>query len=174
MELHDLISPSRIFVLETENTDKEQLLRTLLLNCLNCDKQGTDFDIVWPLLWERERSMSTGIGQGVAIPHCSTEKVTDVKGILAVLRKPIDFQALDDEPVHLVVLMLMPKNKFDRHIKTLATVARTLNDAGFRQRVLEAQSAEAVYTVLRGDSAESTEEPAGSQPDEQDKPPAPG
>ena len=93
--------------------------------------------------------MSTGIGLGVAIPHCSSEWVDDVVVSLAVLTRPLEFQAVDDEPVQIVVLLLMPRNRFDRHIKTLASIARMFNDEGFRQKILNAESEEAIYELIQ-------------------------
>ncbi len=148
MELHELISEKNIFVLETAPESKEELLALVLKDCLICHGQSTDYAAIWDTLLERERSMSTGIGQGVAIPHCSTDAVTDVRGVLVLLREGVDFESLDDDPVRIIVLMLMPKNKFDRHIKTLAAVARTFNDPAFRKGILEARTPAEAHAFL--------------------------
>lgn len=148
MELTDLISEKNIFLLDSPPETKEELLALVLRDCLECHQQTGDFDAVWATLLDRERSMSTGIGQGVAIPHCSTEAVSDVRGILVLLKNGIDFESLDEEPVRIIVLMLMPKNKFDRHIKTLAAVARAFSDPGFRSGILQATTAAEAHEFM--------------------------
>ena len=148
MELNELITEKNIFLLDSAPSTKEELLALALKDCLDAHQQSADFDAVWTTLLEREKSMSTGIGQGVAIPHCSTEAVSDVRGVLILLKQGIDFESLDAEPVRIIVLMLMPKNKFDRHIKTLAAVARTFSDPAFRRSILAAQTPAEAHAFL--------------------------
>ena len=105
-------------------------------------------DVIRGALLEREASMSTGIGQGVAIPHCSSEYVSEVHGALALLPRGIEFQSVDEEPVRVAVLLLLPKNKFEKHIKTLAAVARLFNNQDFRETILGSTSPERAAELI--------------------------
>ena len=151
MELHEIISSERILRLDNFQGDKSELLKLIFEKCdkISSFKEKRR-DEIWETLIERENSMSTGIGLGVAIPHCSTEYVDDVIAMLAVMKDGIDFQAIDDVPVQIIVLLLLPKNKFEKHIKTLASVARLFNNEEFRSRILNAENSEEIYAILQG------------------------
>ena len=82
-----------------------------------------------------------GIGKGVAIPHCAIEAIDDAKGALAVLDKGINFEAIDDAPVQLVVLLLSPKLKMQQHVKNLASIAKFLSTDDNKHSLLGLKSA---------------------------------
>ena len=148
MNFQELISPEKILLLDSPPGDKLDLMRTLLSRCLNGTEAAAQENAIWESLMEREKSMSTGIGMGVAIPHCSTEHVTEVQGTLALLRQGIDFESADGKEVRIVALLLMPRNQVDQHIKTMAAVAKLLHNDDFRRRVLEAATAEDAHKLL--------------------------
>lgn len=148
MEFYELIAKDKIFLMQKPYATKQDLLQDLLDRCL----QGTDLkgqrDKIWQTLLEREESMSTGIGQGVAIPHCSTEHADTTFACFALLRTGVDFQSVDEYPVRLVVLLILPKNKFDKHVKTLASVARLFNNADFRKAILDVTDPEDIHNLI--------------------------
>ena len=148
MEFHELIAKDKIFLMQKPYAAKLELLQDLLDCCLKGTELAEQRDRIWQTLLEREESMSTGIGQGVAIPHCSTDHVDTTLACFALLRTGVDFQSVDDSPVRLVVLLILPKNKFDKHVKTLAAVARLFNDVGFREAILEMDSPEEVHKLI--------------------------
>ncbi|MBX7058257.1 MAG: PTS sugar transporter subunit IIA [Leptospirales bacterium] len=158
MDLSEVITPERIAILEERFENKQELLERLFNRCCGEEDFGGKRAEVWRSLLEREKSMSTGIGLGVAIPHCSSDYVPDVLAYAAVLRQGVEFQAVDEAPVQIIVLLLMPKKKFERHIKILAAIARQFNDEGIRRRVLQAADAAEAYGVI----AESAASPRGS------------
>lgn len=90
----------------------------------------------------RERSVSTGMEQGIAVPHAALEDLPGVLAALAVLPDGLDFQSLDQLPARIVVLLLVPKREKLVHVRTLTEVARRLSDAAFRQRVLSCRTAD--------------------------------
>ncbi len=98
---------------------------------------------------DRENSKSTGIGYGIAMPHASVAAVADVVAVVARLNPPVDFQALDDQPVRLCVLLLTPQGQFQRHLQTLASFARFLSDKERRAKLENAQTAEEMLAVFR-------------------------
>lgn len=156
MELQDLITVENIRIVRDPASDKMEFLHDLLDYCLKTSEQSKNKDQIWKTLIEREMSMSTGIGLGVAVPHCSSDHVRDVTISIAVIPDGIDFQAVDNEPVRIVVLLLLPKNKFEKHIKTLASIARMFNDRKFRDRILAAKSEKEVESILKS-SAENSQ-----------------
>ena len=155
MQLHEIIFKERIIQLDQFQGSKTDLLKYIFDKCESLSSIAPKHkDDIWETLIERENSMSTGIGLGVAIPHCSTEHVTDVIGMLTVLKEGIDFQAIDDVQVRILILLLLPKNKFEKHIKTLASVARLFNNEEFRTRVLNSSSTDEIFEILTSSSGD--------------------
>lgn len=148
MDLREVISEDRLVILDQKFENKEALLETLFNLCAGSEDFGGKREEVWRALLEREKSMSTGVGLGVAIPHCSSDFVPDVMTFAAVLRHGVEFQAVDEAPVRIVALLLLPKKKFERHIKILAAIARQFNDESIRKGVLDAPDAAEAYRVM--------------------------
>ena len=96
----------------------------------------------------RERSMSTGIGGGIAIPHAGVESLDKVVAALGRSEKGIEFELMDDAPVQLVILLLVPKNQTQLHLRTLATLAKFLNTKNQRQQLLQADTADKLEQIL--------------------------
>ncbi|MCG9876474.1 MAG: PTS sugar transporter subunit IIA [Leptospiraceae bacterium] len=99
-------------------------------------------------LLQREKSMSTGIGSGVAIPHCSISVVDTLKSVMAISPQGIAFDSIDSNPVHIFILLIVPKSKFQEHIKTLAMIAKTLNQPDEREKIIQSKSLEEIKKVL--------------------------
>jgi mannitol/fructose-specific phosphotransferase system IIA component (Ntr-type) len=108
-----------------------------------------DRDDILASLKQREETMSTGIGFGIAIPHCSSDRLDQV--VAAFGRSPggIEFDALDNAPVKFVVLFIVPKNQFQTHLRTLASIAKFLNDRSTRESLANAQSREEILSIFR-------------------------
>jgi mannitol/fructose-specific phosphotransferase system IIA component (Ntr-type) len=106
-------------------------------------------DGVITALRKREQSMSTGIGFGVGLPHASTELVSELVCALGRSRTGIEFDALDGQPVHLVILLLVPKGQYQQHLHTVAHVARLLHNADFRDALAQAPDAAAILKIVR-------------------------
>jgi len=99
-------------------------------------------------LRHREETMSTGIGFGIAIPHSSCDAVHEVTACFGRSQSGIDFESLDGKPVHFIVLFLVPKDQFQTHLRTLAAIAKFLNDPAVRSELGEAGNAKAVLEVF--------------------------
>ena len=93
--------------------------------------------------------MSTGIGKSVAIPHCTSIKVDDIIIILALCENGIDFDAIDGLPVKIAILLLVPKNKLTQHIKTLANIAKIMNNDEIRQELLTLKTPDAILKSIK-------------------------
>jgi fructose-specific phosphotransferase system IIA component len=102
---------------------------------------------------EREKIMSTGVGSGFAIPHGKTDAVTDIVGAFAVTEKPIDYEALDEQPVRLIFLLVGRENMVGPHIKLLSRISRLMNREEFRRRLIAAGSAQEILEAFRQEEA---------------------
>ena len=99
-------------------------------------------------LRHREETMSTGIGFGIAIPHASCDAVSEVVACFGRSNEGIDFESLDVKPVHFIVLFLVPKDQFQTHLRTLAAIAKFLNDPAVRAGLAEAPDAKDILAVF--------------------------
>lgn len=100
------------------------------------------------VLLEREKLGSTGIGDGIAIPHGKLNIVDDLAISFGRSKEGIDFNAMDGKPVYLFFLLLAPENAAGQHLKMLAKLSRMLKDATFRKNLLEATSKEEIYRII--------------------------
>jgi mannitol/fructose-specific phosphotransferase system IIA component (Ntr-type) len=105
------------------------------------------------VIFEREKIMSTGVGSGFAIPHGKTDAVSDVVGAFATTAEPIEYQSLDGQPVRLVFLLVGRENMVGPHIKLLARISRMMNKEEFRNKLLEAETPEAIIETFREEEA---------------------
>ncbi len=107
-----------------------------------------DLDQTLQVLLDREKLGSTGIGEGVAIPHGKIRRLADVLVAFGRSRQGIDFDATDSKPVHLLFLLLAPENSAGQHLKLLAKIAKMLKDPVFKKDLMKARTAEDLYTVI--------------------------
>ena len=103
-------------------------------------------------LKQREETMSTGIGFGIGIPHASTDLIYEVVGAFGRSQKGVNFDALDNQPVNLVMLFLVPQGQFQKHLHTLAKIAKLLHKKEFRQALESAPDAQAMYSIIKAES----------------------
>lgn len=145
MDLTDL-TPAEAILPSVKASSKKNLLQDL------SHRLGPIFGVeARPLctaLLERERLGSTGMGRGVAIPHCRMPNVTQLVGGFARLEHPIDFEAVDGEPVDLVYVLIAPENAGSDHLKALARISRALRDQTMCQKLRGARDAAAIYSLL--------------------------
>jgi fructose-specific phosphotransferase system IIA component len=122
-----------------------------LVNLLVTHGQIADADreTVLAALRAREETMSTGIGFGIAIPHASSDRVTQVVAAFGRSSKGIEFEALDNSMVKFVVLFVVPKDQFQTHLRTLAAIAKFLNDRPTRERLATAPTAADILAVFQ-------------------------
>lgn len=149
MRLSELLRPEAV-LLGVQGLDKWRVIGQLTDLLVAAGRLPQDKrEAVLDALLARERSMSTGMENGVAIPHCSMEEIDDTLVSLGISAGGVDFESIDGRPTHLVLLLVTPKNKTKVHIRTLAEIAKLLNDAGFRDRLIGAASADAVLALIR-------------------------
>lgn len=149
MILSDYLTKNNILV-KTRSTSRWDLIRELVDNTIsNGDLDSENKAEITRALIDREKSMSTGIGNGVAIPHCTTSLIDDIVVLLAITKKGIDFDSIDNLPVRLVILLLVPKNKLSQHIKTLANIAKLMSNDTLRQKLLDLKTPEAILKEIK-------------------------
>jgi mannitol/fructose-specific phosphotransferase system IIA component (Ntr-type) len=110
--------------------------------------QSSDRDSVLAALRQREETMSTGIGFGIAIPHASSNCVNQVVAAFGRSSTGIEFDSLDNSPVRFIVLFIVPKDQFQVHLRTLAAIAKFLNDKTVRERLGRAESSEEILSIF--------------------------
>jgi len=144
----DLIAPTGVMY-DVHAVNKRQLLTALAAQAARLT--GQDEAHVLEVILERERLGSTGFGAGTAIPHGRLDRLTRVVAVVAKLATPVDYDALDGQPVDLVVLMLAPTGSGVDHLKALARVSRALRDRELVAKLRGSVSADALYALLAGD-----------------------
>ena len=108
-----------------------------------------DQESVLASLRAREETMSTGIGFGIAIPHASSDRVEEVVAAFGRSEAGIDFDSLDGQPVKFIVLFIVPKDQFQTHLRTLAAIAKFLNDRTVRERLGTAADAKEILSIFQ-------------------------
>jgi PTS system nitrogen regulatory IIA component len=145
MALLDFLTPEAIAP-SLKASSKKQALQELAAQASRL--VGRDGREIFDTLLQRERLGSTGIGDGIAIPHGKLPKFSGLFGLFARLERPIDFEALDGQPVDMLFLLLAPEGAGADHLKALARVARVLREPGIHERIRAARDASALYAVL--------------------------
>jgi mannitol/fructose-specific phosphotransferase system IIA component (Ntr-type) len=149
MDLGDILGPDQI-ITELTATNRWEAIDELINNLVSTGKiKSEHHDAISAVVKKRESSMSTGIGFGIGIPHASTDLIYEVVGALGRSKKGINFDALDNQPVNLVMLFLVPQGQFQKHLHTLANIAKLLHRAEFRQSLEEAPDAQAMLKIIR-------------------------
>jgi nitrogen PTS system EIIA component len=145
MPLSDLLTPDAIIAALRVN-GKKQALQEMSERAASAS--GLPAREIFDALLQRERLGSTGVGDGIAIPHGKLPRCERICGVFARLERPIDFEALDGQPVDLTFLLLAPEAAGADHLKALAQVARLLRDPKIAKKLRESRDAEALYAVL--------------------------
>ncbi len=112
-----------------------------------------DVEKVRTAIFEREKIMSTGVGNGFAIPHGKTDAVADIVAAFAVTAEPIDYESLDEKPVRLVFLLVGKDNLVGPHIKLLSRISRLMNKEEFRNRLLLVPTSREILELFRQEEA---------------------
>ncbi|MCC5816470.1 MAG: PTS sugar transporter subunit IIA [Leptospira sp.] len=146
--LVDILNESNI-IFDFQAESKEEVIQKMVDHLVSVGELEVEKkdDIIKSLI-HRENSMSTGIGSGVAIPHCSVSYVEELKSAMAIAPQGIEFASIDGKPVTIFILLIVPKSKFQEHIKTLAMIAKTLNQPDEREKIIQSKSLEEIKSIL--------------------------
>ena len=147
MKISDVLTPEMARC-DVSGSSKKKVLENLAeLIAQQLGGDGDQADALFQRMVARERLGSTGIGEGVAIPHCRVSGIKRICGCLIKLDLSIDFDALDDQPVDLIFALVVPEEKNDEHLATLARVAALLQDETSRQSLRQCSSDEELFNT---------------------------
>ena len=145
MQLEEILTPERCYC-NVEGVSKKRLLKTISEN-IEENVGYLEANKVFEALMARERLGSTGLGNGIAIPHCKVAECRDILGCILTLREPIDFDSIDSKPVDLLFVLIVPDQKSDEHVQALGQVAQLFNDENFCHILRSTQDCEDLYNV---------------------------
>jgi mannitol/fructose-specific phosphotransferase system IIA component (Ntr-type) len=149
MDLGDILTREQILT-DLQAPTRWEAIDELISNLVATGKVKPEHrDAIAAVVKKREASMSTGIGFGIGIPHASTDVIAEVVGALGRSKKGVNFDSLDNQPVHLVMLFLVPQGQFQKHLHTLANIAKLLHKADFRLALEQAPDADAMLKIIR-------------------------
>ncbi len=150
MEIGELISAAGV-IANLRATSKKQALQDLSRRA--AEVTGQPERAIFEVLIERERLGTTGVGNGIAIPHGKLPGLDRLYGLFARLEKPIDYDSIDDQPVDLICLLLAPETAGADHLKALARVSRLLRDRAVCEKLRGSDNTDAVYALLTESTA---------------------
>lgn len=146
MKVTDFLRPEMV-IAHLQATSKAQVLREMS-DHVAANQTGVEAARLRKVLEDRELLASTAIGDGIAIPHGKLESVPSLIGVLGRSPAGLEFDSIDGKPTHLIFMLVAPLNSAGVHLKALARLSRLFRDAMFRQRLLEATDAAAMYDVI--------------------------
>lgn len=147
MKISDVLTKDKI-IPEIKSVSKKDIIYELI-DLFKDDERIIDLEEVKSSVMEREKIMSTGVGHGFGIPHCKTNKVTEILAAFGKTKKPVDFEALDGEPVNLFFLLIGKDNLVAPHIKLLSRISLLMNREEVRENLKRAKTAEEIYDIFK-------------------------
>lgn len=154
MKITDFLKEECILI-GVKSRDKRGAISELL-DLLKEKKYIKDTKEILESIMEREKLGSTGIGQGIAVPHTKTDQIDDLIGAVGISENGVAFDALDGEPVYIIFLILAPTKSIGLHLKALAKIARLLKDKTFRNSLRKATSVSEAFTIIKEDEERLT------------------
>lgn len=147
MKLTDLLAES--FIIPELSSDSKEGVINELIDLFNGDPRVKDLEKVRQAVLEREKIMSTGVGKGFAIPHGKTELVTEILCAFGKSSTPIEYQALDAQPVYLIFLLIGKDNLVSLHIKLLSRISRMMTKDTLREKLVAAKTKAEIINVFK-------------------------
>ena len=149
MELADFLTKEQV-VTDLKASDRWEAIEELIDLLVDSGQIKPDHrEAIISIVKKRETSMSTGIGFGIGIPHASTDLIDNVTGAFGRSKDGVNFDALDNQLVNLVMLFLVPQGQFQKHLHTLAKIAKMLHKKEFRKSLEDAEDAAEMYQIIR-------------------------
>jgi fructose-specific phosphotransferase system IIA component len=151
MRISDILTEE--YVVTGLEGDSKDTIIDALIDLVSRSPKVLDKEKVRSAIFDREKIMSTGVGNGFAIPHGKTDAVSDIVASFGVTAEPIDYESLDEKPVRLVFLLVGKDNLVGPHIKLLSRISRLMNKEEFRKRLLEAAGPKEIIELFRQEEA---------------------
>ena len=146
MKITDILNKDLIKIKMSADS-KEDLLNKMMVLAENSGKIIDSAD-ARSEVFERENIMSTGVGKGIALPHAKTNSISSTVGALAIMKEPMEYDALDGNPVNIVFLLLGTENNVCNHLRLLSKISRLMNNDTFRTHLTQAQSVEEIMDLF--------------------------
>lgn len=146
MKICDILQVNTV-IPSMKGTSKDEIIDEII-NLFKNDERVNNIDEMRNAVHDREKIMSTGVGKGFAIPHAKTDSVSEIIAAFGKLDNPIDFQALDEQPVNLVFLLVGKESLVGPHIKLLSRISRMMNKDEFRESLVNAKTAQEIYNLF--------------------------
>jgi mannitol/fructose-specific phosphotransferase system IIA component (Ntr-type) len=160
MRFNELVNAPEHVVVALQAIDRWQAIEALVDALVARGRiAGADRDAVVAAVRSREETMSTGVGNGIGIPHAAIAQVENVEGMLGISDHGIDFDALDGAPVHIVMLFVVPQQQFQEHLDTLADIARVLCDPTVRHAIQSARTPADVLAAIQSSCVATQSQP---------------
>jgi fructose-specific phosphotransferase system IIA component len=147
MKVSELLNPG-VIIADLKGNKKEDVINELI-DLLKSDSRVQDIEKVRAAVLDREKIMSTGVGKGFAIPHGKTNSISDIVAAFGKANNPVDYDALDNQPVQLIFLLVGKDNLVSKHIKLLSRISRMMNKDDFRNRLMEAATVEEILDIFQ-------------------------
>lgn len=146
MKLTDFLTKEYIKAnIEVDN--KDDLLEKLV-NLFKGNPKVVDLEKVLEDVHEREKILSTGVGKGFALPHAKTSAVNDILAAFCTIKEPIDYGALDSEPVNIVLMLIGPAEMSSQYLKLMSRISRMISNEEFKNKIIKAQTNEELYDLF--------------------------
>ena len=151
-EINQLLRPEQVRIGLPGQTKTEVI--EAIVQVLDGHESISSLDAVRSAIFEREQMMSTGVGKGLGLPHAKTSAATETVAAFATTAEPVDFSAIDDEPVRLLLLLVGPEEHKSQHVKRLGRISRLVSRDPLRERLINATEPETIIDVLREGEAD--------------------
>ena len=152
MKITDILQPSAI-LLNTTFATKDAALDAMI-DALASGGHITKVEEARKAVFDREKIMSTGLGKGFALPHGKTNHITETVGAFMTLKEPLDFQALDQQPVTIIFMLIGRENTVGTHLRLLSRISRLMNKDSFRASITAAEKPEQVISLFTTEEEE--------------------
>lgn len=146
MRLTDVLKKELIKI-PLEGTTRNDCIKELI-DCLTANKLILDKEVIFKAVLDRENIMTTGVGNGIAIPHCKHEQSPEFAVCLGIQSKGIDFESIDKKPVKIIFLLVGPENNPSLHIKLLSRISRLMSNEDLRHQLLLARESEEALQLI--------------------------
>jgi mannitol/fructose-specific phosphotransferase system IIA component (Ntr-type) len=151
-EINQLLRPEQVCIGLPGQTKTEVI--DAIVQVLDGHESVSSLEAVRTAIFEREQMMSTGVGKGLGLPHAKTSAATETVAAFATTAAPVDFGAIDDEPVRLLLLLVGPEEHKSQHVKILGRISRLVSRDSLREQLIRATEPETVINILREGEAE--------------------
>ena len=152
MDICNLLDRSTI-VRGLEVDDKKELINKVV-DLLEPKVSSEQLEKIRTSVFEREHIMSTGVGKQLAIPHGKCDSIDEILASFAILSESVEFDSIDDQPVKIVFLLVGPQEKSGQHIKLLSRISRLMNSSTFREKLLECDTPDEIFTTFQTEEKE--------------------